>query len=205
MTSKRPSTPCVSDLMPSSGPSRASPIASQRIAPGQRPGAFAFRREPRSITRFSRLHMSGLGHSRPSWSRPTRALVRCYSNSGQTIAAQRMTRCANSGHRPRTRARQEPPSISPEGFLATNSNQIRRTCFRFLRQPSRPNAPRPVAKSGNVAGSGTATGMSKFAEQQLAISNPPYNPNVKDETRSSDKPRWKAQFEHIERGRLERG
>src|SRR5215468_742716 len=27
--------------------------------------------------------------------------------------------------------------------------------FFFLRQPSRPNAPRPVAKSGSVAGSGT--------------------------------------------------
>ena len=26
--------------------------------------------------------------------------------------------------------------------------------FRFLRQPSRPNAPRPVAKSGNAAGNG---------------------------------------------------
>jgi hypothetical protein len=30
----------------------------------------------------------------------------------------------------------------------------------FLRQPSKPNAPRPVAKSGNAAGSGTA-GKSK--------------------------------------------
>jgi hypothetical protein len=28
--------------------------------------------------------MSALGHSRPSWSRPTLILVRCYSNSGQT-------------------------------------------------------------------------------------------------------------------------
>jgi len=27
--------------------------------------------------------------------------------------------------------------------------------FRFLRQPSRPSAPRPVAKSGRVAGTGT--------------------------------------------------
>jgi hypothetical protein len=26
--------------------------------------------------------------------------------------------------------------------------------FRFLRHPNRPNAPRPVAKSGNAAGSG---------------------------------------------------
>ena len=31
--------------------------------------------------------------------------------------------------------------------------------FRFLRQPSRPNAPRPVAKSGSAAGSGVASGL----------------------------------------------
>jgi len=30
--------------------------------------------------------------------------------------------------------------------------------FRFLRQPSRPNAPRPVAKSGSAAGIGVAVG-----------------------------------------------
>ena len=30
--------------------------------------------------------------------------------------------------------------------------------FRFLRQPSRPNAPRPEAKSGRAAGSGVAPG-----------------------------------------------
>src|SRR5690349_7094501 len=30
--------------------------------------------------------------------------------------------------------------------------------FRFLRQPSRPNPPRPVAKSGSAAGSGVSTG-----------------------------------------------
>ena len=28
--------------------------------------------------------------------------------------------------------------------------------FRFLRQPSKPNAPRPVAKSGRAAGSGVS-------------------------------------------------
>ncbi len=31
--------------------------------------------------------------------------------------------------------------------------------FRFLRQPSRPIAPRPVAKSGSAAGNGVADGV----------------------------------------------
>jgi hypothetical protein len=31
--------------------------------------------------------------------------------------------------------------------------------FRFLRQPNRPIAPRPVAKSGSAAGSGVAVGV----------------------------------------------
>jgi hypothetical protein len=30
--------------------------------------------------------------------------------------------------------------------------------FRFLRQPNKPNAPRPVAKSGKAAGSGVGGG-----------------------------------------------
>jgi len=38
--------------------------------------------------------------------------------------------------------------------------------FRFLRQPSRPNAPRPVAKRGRAAGSGVAV--------TLTLSNPMY-------------------------------
>src|SRR5450759_2617080 len=43
------------------------------------------------------------GSSRPSWSRPTLVLVRCCSNSGQTIAAQRTQRCANSGQTHRSK------------------------------------------------------------------------------------------------------
>ncbi len=55
------------------------------------------------------------------------------------------------------RANKKPPSFSPEGFPATN--QIAQTyCFRFLRQPSRPNAPRPDANSGRAAGTGVADG-----------------------------------------------
>jgi hypothetical protein len=36
-------------------------------------------------------------------------------------------------------------SVSPEGFPATNQID-QAACFRFLRQPIRPNAPKPVAK-----------------------------------------------------------
>jgi len=39
-----------------------------------------------------------------------------------------------------------------------------RATFRFLRQPSRPNAPRPVAKSGRAVGSGVVTGKSSDHE-----------------------------------------
>jgi hypothetical protein len=38
--------------------------------------------------------------------------------------------------------------------LATNETQAATEAFRFLRQPSRPNAPKPVAKSGSAAGNG---------------------------------------------------
>src|SRR5262245_29907390 len=37
--------------------------------------------------------------------------------------------------------------------------QVDQTAFRFLRQASKPNAPRPVAKSGRAAGSGTCDGV----------------------------------------------
>ena len=37
-------------------------------------------------------------------------------------------------------------------------DQAASCAFRFLRQPSRPNTPRPVAKSGKAVGSGVTTG-----------------------------------------------
>ena len=55
-------------------------------------------------------------------------------------------------------ARTERP---PTGAVLRNSNrcfdQAAASAFRFLRQPSRPNAPRPQAKSGSAAGSGVAS------------------------------------------------
>jgi len=51
-------------------------------------------------------------------------------------------------------------SVSPEGFPATSpqTKLDQAICFRFLRQPSSPNAPSPVAKSGRAAGSGVVAG-----------------------------------------------
>jgi hypothetical protein len=47
--------------------------------------------------------------------------------------------------------------------------------FRFLRQPSRPNAPRPVTKSGRAAGSGVAdtAGVAvPLADVDSSLTNP---------------------------------
>ena len=41
--------------------------------------------------------------------------------------------------------------------------------FRFLRQPNKPIAPRPVAKSGSAAGSGVAVIVGKVAVQCPAV------------------------------------
>ena len=82
---------------------------------------------------------------------------------------------ANSGHRERHPRQQKTPerfSISPEGFLATYRID-QAACLRFLRQPSRPNAPRPVANSGSAAGSGVAAANSMFAEEKKLVVSAP--------------------------------
>jgi len=42
---------------------------------------------------------------------------------------------------------------------ANRDQRARAAAFRFLRQPSRPSAPRPPANSGRAAGSGVAIGV----------------------------------------------
>src|SRR5262249_56748354 len=52
-----------------------------------------------------------------------------------------------------------PPNMQIPSKLGCPVRQLdidQAAAFRFLRQPSRPNAPRPVAKSGKAVGSGTA-------------------------------------------------
>jgi hypothetical protein len=51
------------------------------------------------------------------------------------------------------RAQKERP---PRAAVSPKSDQLffQAAAFRFLRQPNRPIAPRPVAKSGRAAGSG---------------------------------------------------
>src|SRR6185437_11630976 len=53
--------------------------------------------------------------------------------------------------------------------------------FRFLRQPSRPNAPRPVAKSGSAAGSGVWANCSVIA--QVPTASGASKPTIKPDTR----------------------
>ena len=48
---------------------------------------------------------------------------------------------------------------SPTSDWALDQAAIAAALLRFLRQPSRPIAPRPVAKSGRAAGSGVAAGL----------------------------------------------
>ena len=50
-------------------------------------------------------------------------------------------------------------------------NQARECTAPFLRQPSSPNTPRPVAKSGSVAGNGTA--LISLATWVISISPEP--------------------------------
>ena len=47
-------------------------------------------------------------------------------------------------------------AVSPKFTPIFLIDQATAADFRFLRQPSRPNAPRPVANSGRVAGKGVA-------------------------------------------------
>jgi len=50
-------------------------------------------------------------------------------------------------------------AVSPKSDQAVcQAAAIAAAFFRFLRQPSRPIAPRPVAKSGKAAGRGVAGG-----------------------------------------------
>ena len=66
------------------------------------------------------------------------------------------------------------PELSPEGFPATYQiDQAAACAFRFLRQPSRPNAPKPVAKSGSAPGSGVeASPSSAEPGCSTAVINP---------------------------------
>jgi len=59
-------------------------------------------------------------------------------------------------------------TVSPNSFLFDQTAAPARP-FRFLRQPRRPNAPRPVANSGNAAGSGVAEDTTKLSNAGFGV------------------------------------
>ena len=50
--------------------------------------------------------------------------------------------------------------------------------FRFLRHPSRANAPRPVAKRGNAAGAGVSIGEAGVCVTEADVKSPVVSTNV---------------------------
>ena len=84
--------------------------------------------------------------------------VRFTPKSGPVRCTSLCLLCAKSGHSRNDLHKTERP---PRGGLseirsAAVLNQPAACAFRFLRHPRRPNAPRPVANSGRVAGKGVA-------------------------------------------------
>jgi hypothetical protein len=104
--------------------------------------------------------MSLLGHKRTNYRGLKSTVVRCYSNSGQTLRRSEMTLSAISDQR--TAANGTKRKTAPRRSLR---NPIRcvdqaaasaAACFRFLRRANRPMTPTPPAKSGRAAGRGVA-------------------------------------------------
>jgi hypothetical protein len=94
--------------------------------------------------------------------KPSRAIFHCcplWSKSGQTRAQLECPLCAISDqtHRNMIGTKERPPRGGQSLIGHTPNGQAAAWAFRFLRQPSRPNAPRPVAKSGRAAGNGVAS------------------------------------------------
>ena len=73
--------------------------------------------------------------------------------SGHVQCTHRCPLSAISGHGSRQKRKDRLAAVSPKSELCFD--QAAACAFRFLRQPSRPNAPRPVANRGRAPGSGT--------------------------------------------------
>jgi hypothetical protein len=83
------------------------------------------------------------------------------ATSTKTLATHgRTIHCAISGlmHRNMIGAKRKTASRRSLRNAITYIDQATSLAFRILRQPSRPKAPRPLAKSGNVAGKGVSRG-----------------------------------------------
>src|SRR5215471_17962326 len=80
----------------------------------------------------------------------------------------------------RTFAVQKRMSALPQKADIQRLDQV--VAFRVLRQPSKANAPRPVANIGSVVGSGVITGVSETSSKSQAVPSPCFPPipeNVK--------------------------
>ena len=65
-------------------------------------------------------------------------------------------------------------AVSPKSSPIFLIDQTTDAAFRFLRRASRPNAPRPVAKSGKAAGSGVSPReLVSVSDQLIAFPGPP--------------------------------
>src|SRR5262249_37470774 len=66
-------------------------------------------------------------------------------------------------------------AVSPKFLLLSIQTAV--ACFFFLRQPTRPSAPKPVANNGNAPGSGTDVGLTKLnPEISMAAGAPKLSP-----------------------------
>ena len=103
--------------------------------------------------------------------------VRFTPNSGHLRCIRRCPLCANSGH-----SRNDLREIERPPHRGLSENSIKRfdqavAAFFILRHPSRPSAPRPVAKSGSAAGSGVGLGL--ISPNRPATPNGPFGPGRK--------------------------
>jgi hypothetical protein len=91
-------------------------------------------------------------------------------SKAERLAARFLPHNANSYLHPPTKN----PGTLPGVLFASKVNRDQTAIaafFRFLRQPSRPNAPRPVAKSGRAPGSGTGETPVPFSGIEAVGSN----------------------------------
>ena len=80
-------------------------------------------------------------------------LCPCSSDSDLGAATQGMQRWPFASFAATQEERPPTAAVSPNQIMYFDY-AVRAAAIRFLRQPSRPNAPRPEAKSGRVAGRG---------------------------------------------------
>src|SRR5690242_15519930 len=78
----------------------------------------------------------------------------------------------------RTSQKERPPCGGLSEFRSVSlDHAARAAAFFFLHQPSRPNPPRPLAKSGSAAGSGVSEPIEtarRFTSEKLSkVSSPP--------------------------------